>query len=333
MAVHGIIGKKVGMTQLFAADGTVVPVTVVQAGPCLVVQKKTADKDGYDAVQIGLVDARPDRAREQGRARARFEKAGVRADARRSRKCRLDKGDELKPGDKVLVRHVQGERPRRRDRHVQGQGVQGRGARATASAAARRRTARCSTARPGSIGAVGVPVARFPGHALARAAWADARSTVQEPRGRARRRREEPALHLAAPSRGPGNSIVEDRALELRRRRRRRAMAKIAVCNWKQGAGRRGRPARRRLRLPVPQAPGLGGREGLPGRAARRDAQDEGPLRGLRLRQEALQAEGHRTRAAGRQPSADPPPRRHRRTAPCRASTRRASPWARRRTP
>jgi large subunit ribosomal protein L3 len=54
MAVHGILGKKVGMTQIFTADGTVVPVTVVQAGPCLVVQKKTVDKDGYDALQIGL---------------------------------------------------------------------------------------------------------------------------------------------------------------------------------------------------------------------------------------------------------------------------------------
>ena len=56
MAIEGIIGKKVGMTQVFAEDGALVPVTVIQAGPCLVVQKKTADKDGYDAVQIGLVE-------------------------------------------------------------------------------------------------------------------------------------------------------------------------------------------------------------------------------------------------------------------------------------
>ena len=61
MAVHGIIGKKVGMTQIFTPEGTVVPVTVVQAGPCLVIQKKTADKDGYEALQIGLVGVRPDR--------------------------------------------------------------------------------------------------------------------------------------------------------------------------------------------------------------------------------------------------------------------------------
>ncbi len=49
-----ILGKKLGMTQIFKEDGTVVPVTVVEAGPCLVVQKKTVDRDGYDAVQIGF---------------------------------------------------------------------------------------------------------------------------------------------------------------------------------------------------------------------------------------------------------------------------------------
>ncbi len=100
MAVHGIIGKKVGMTQIFTPEGTVVPVTVVQAGPCLVVQKKTADKDGYDSVQIGFVGARPDR-RANKAARGRFDKAGV-APMRTLMEVRADKGDELKPGDKVL---------------------------------------------------------------------------------------------------------------------------------------------------------------------------------------------------------------------------------------
>src|SRR5262249_4396706 len=76
MAAHGIIGKKVGMDQIFTADGTAVSVTVVQAGPCLVVQKKTAAKDGYEALQIGLVESRPDRRANQA-AKGRFEKAGV----------------------------------------------------------------------------------------------------------------------------------------------------------------------------------------------------------------------------------------------------------------
>jgi len=100
MAVHGIIGKKVGMTQIFTPEGTVVPVTVVQAGPCLVVQRKTKDKDGYDSFQIGLVGSRPDR-RANKAAKGRFEKAGV-APMRTLMEVRADKGDELKPGDKVL---------------------------------------------------------------------------------------------------------------------------------------------------------------------------------------------------------------------------------------
>jgi len=100
MAVHGIIGRKVGMTQLFEADGTAVPVTVVQAGPCLVVQKKSADRDGYESVQIGLVDSRPDR-RANRPSKGRFEKAGV-APMRTLAEVRFDAGDEWKPGDKVL---------------------------------------------------------------------------------------------------------------------------------------------------------------------------------------------------------------------------------------
>jgi large subunit ribosomal protein L3 len=56
MAVAGILGKKVGMTQLFDNDGNVRPATIIQAGPCIVTSRKTATKDGYDAAQIGLVE-------------------------------------------------------------------------------------------------------------------------------------------------------------------------------------------------------------------------------------------------------------------------------------
>ena len=52
----GILGKKIGMTQVFRADGQVVPVTVLKAGPCVVVQRKTPATDGYDAVQLGLME-------------------------------------------------------------------------------------------------------------------------------------------------------------------------------------------------------------------------------------------------------------------------------------
>src|SRR5271168_1203860 len=56
MAVTGILGKKIGMTQVFDEKGEVHPITVLQAGPCVITQLKTASKDGYDAAQIGLVE-------------------------------------------------------------------------------------------------------------------------------------------------------------------------------------------------------------------------------------------------------------------------------------
>src|ERR687896_100859 len=76
--INGIIGKKVGMTQIFAADGTVTPVTVIKAGPCVVVQKKTsAGKDGYNAVQLGLVEDKPVKLKNVNKPmRGHFEKTG-----------------------------------------------------------------------------------------------------------------------------------------------------------------------------------------------------------------------------------------------------------------
>lgn len=100
MPVRGILGRKVGMTQIFAPDGTLVPVTVVEAGPCLVVQRKTPDKDGYVAVQIGLVESRPDRRANRAR-KGHFDRAGV-APMRNLAEVAVDGDDELKPGDKVL---------------------------------------------------------------------------------------------------------------------------------------------------------------------------------------------------------------------------------------
>ena len=57
--VTGILGRKIGMTQLFSDDGAVMPATVIKAGPCVVVQRKTVERDGYDAVQLGLVEGKP----------------------------------------------------------------------------------------------------------------------------------------------------------------------------------------------------------------------------------------------------------------------------------
>jgi large subunit ribosomal protein L3 len=100
--VNGIIGKKLGMTQLFADDGTVTPVTVIKAGPCIVVQKKTVNTDGYNAVQLGLVEERPPR-RVNKPTEGHFKRAGV-PPTRVLREVRIKDGDEAtEVGDKVLV--------------------------------------------------------------------------------------------------------------------------------------------------------------------------------------------------------------------------------------
>jgi large subunit ribosomal protein L3 len=101
MAVEGIIGRKVGMTQVYADDGRAFPVTVIQAGPCVVVQRKSKDKDGYSAVQLGLVEAR--KVKRVTRAmKGHFDKAGL-PPCRVLREFRLTDADELKVGDKVSV--------------------------------------------------------------------------------------------------------------------------------------------------------------------------------------------------------------------------------------
>jgi large subunit ribosomal protein L3 len=76
--INGIIGRKMGMTQIFAEDGTVTPVTVIKAGPCVVVQTKTAaGKDGYNAVQLGLVEDKPIRLKRVSKPmQGHFEKTG-----------------------------------------------------------------------------------------------------------------------------------------------------------------------------------------------------------------------------------------------------------------
>lgn len=100
--VNGIIGKKLGMTQVFAADGTVTPVTVVKAGPCVVVQRKTASgKDRYEAVQLGFVDDKAPKKVNKP-MKGHFEKAGV-PPTRILKEIRLQDGEDANVGDKVLV--------------------------------------------------------------------------------------------------------------------------------------------------------------------------------------------------------------------------------------
>ncbi len=99
--MKGILGKKIGMTQIFDEDGKVVPVTVVKAGPCLVIQRKTAETDGYDAIQLGMVEDRPPRKVTQAR-QGHFDKAGVPA-MRKLMEFRVENGEELSPGDQVVA--------------------------------------------------------------------------------------------------------------------------------------------------------------------------------------------------------------------------------------
>jgi large subunit ribosomal protein L3 len=99
--ITAIIGRKVGMTQVFEADGTVVPATVIKAGPCVVVQAKTAQTDGYEAVQLGLVDPAP--AKADRPTVGHFKKAGVPATRVRREVAVVPGGDALKAGDQVLV--------------------------------------------------------------------------------------------------------------------------------------------------------------------------------------------------------------------------------------
>ena len=97
--MEGILGQKLGMTQIYAEDGTVVPVTVIKAGPCLVVQKKTVETDGYDAVQLGLVEDRPPKKVNQPLG-GHFKKAGV-PPVRRVAEFAPTDGEELNAGDEV----------------------------------------------------------------------------------------------------------------------------------------------------------------------------------------------------------------------------------------
>jgi large subunit ribosomal protein L3 len=102
--INGIIGRKVGMTQLFAADGTVTPVTVLKVGPCVIVQKKTASgKDGYNAVQLGLVEDKPIKLKNVTKPlRGHFEKTGSGLPPTRILKeIRLETEPEENIGDQV----------------------------------------------------------------------------------------------------------------------------------------------------------------------------------------------------------------------------------------
>ena len=109
--MKNILGRKIGMTQIFNEDGVVIPVTVVEAGPVKVIQKKTVENDGYNAIQVGFVDAKEKHVNKP--MKGHFEKAGV-APKRKLKEFRLEdissyevgseiKADIFAAGDKVDV--------------------------------------------------------------------------------------------------------------------------------------------------------------------------------------------------------------------------------------
>ena len=101
MPVEGIIGRKVGMTQVYSEDGRAVPVTVIQAGPCVVVQRKSKEKDGYSAVQLGLVEGRKTK-RVTKAMKGHFDKADL-PPCRVLREISVAEDDDVSVGAKVSV--------------------------------------------------------------------------------------------------------------------------------------------------------------------------------------------------------------------------------------
>ena len=96
-----LIGKKIGMTRVYDADGVQVPVTVVQVGPCTVVQRKSKDADGYEAVQLGFGEQKESRLGKP--LQGHYKKAGAKA-----AKVLREVGAQVRPGDRIELRLAQG---------------------------------------------------------------------------------------------------------------------------------------------------------------------------------------------------------------------------------
>lgn len=103
--MEGLIGRKQGMTQVYDEKGRMVPVTVIEAGPCVVIQRKTKEKDGYSAVQLGFSEQKESRLNKA--ALGRFKKIGVKP-VSIVKEFPVNDGDEIKDGDMVKVSIFEG---------------------------------------------------------------------------------------------------------------------------------------------------------------------------------------------------------------------------------
>lgn len=163
--MEGILGKKLGMTQLYDESGAAIPVTVIEAGPCVVVQRKTAETDGYEAAQIGLVSDEPNKSNRP--QRGHFDKAGIKP-LRRVVEFGIREGEEVNAGDEIRVSLLAGESHVDVVGTAKGKGFQGvikrhnfGGGRASHGSSFHR--------APGSVGQSAYPSRvfpnmRFPGH-------------------------------------------------------------------------------------------------------------------------------------------------------------------------
>jgi large subunit ribosomal protein L3 len=163
--MQGLIGKKLGMTQVFDGDGHRVAVTVLEVGPCVVVQCKTGEKDGYEAVQLGFGEQKEHRVRKP--LLARYKKVGA-TPCRHLKEFGLDGGDEIKEGDTLTASIFEGVSHVDVTGQTKGRGFQGgmkrhgmHGGRMTHGGQAKRKT--------GSIGQCSYPARvakgkKMPGH-------------------------------------------------------------------------------------------------------------------------------------------------------------------------
>lgn len=117
-----IIGKKLGMTQVFLKDGTMVPVTVVKAGPCTVVQKKTVERDGYNSVQLGFEEVAE---KKLNKPEARPPQSGGRSTSENSERIRFVKRGQSGSGTSHRLRRVRGGRLCGRYGTTKGRGFSG----------------------------------------------------------------------------------------------------------------------------------------------------------------------------------------------------------------
>ncbi|WP_022847351.1 MULTISPECIES: 50S ribosomal protein L3 [unclassified Desulfurobacterium] len=100
--MKGILGRKIGMTQVFTEDGKALAVTVIEAGPCTVVQKKTEDKDGYTALQLGFMEKNKAESKFPKPLLGHFKKAGIKP-VRFLKEVKFDDVDKYDVGDKITV--------------------------------------------------------------------------------------------------------------------------------------------------------------------------------------------------------------------------------------